>query len=164
MRYPAAELIWEGRIHIGDDPGTFGDASYTGLAGEFPITVYRSDGTGAPADPVLAITAEHVKYYGNGYDGHVVTVTGYREGPAERYHWVEFPIAAARLTADRLEMQLPLGSLPAPIHLSVRVRGDTEITLNENPDRTSALGSLHRREVVPHPIEQPICGSPGSTT
>jgi hypothetical protein len=128
MKYPAAELVWEGRIHIGDEPGTFGDASYSGLASELPVTVYRSGGTGTPPDPILVITAEHVAYYGNGYDGHVVTVTGYREDPAEQYHWLEFPITAARLTADRLEMPLPLGSLPAPIHLSVRVRSDTEIT------------------------------------
>jgi hypothetical protein len=127
MRYPASELIWEGRIHIGDEPGTFGDASYSGLASEFPITVYRFPATGAPADPTLVLTAEYVSSFGNGYDGHLVTVTGYREDPTHQYHWLEFPITTARLTADRLDVSLRLGSLPDPIYLSVRVRGDTEI-------------------------------------
>jgi hypothetical protein len=41
MSNQKSELIWAGRIHLGDEPGVYGDAAYTGLATEFPLTLTK---------------------------------------------------------------------------------------------------------------------------
>jgi hypothetical protein len=38
---PQQELVWQGRLHLGDEPGVYGDAAYCGLAAELPLTVER---------------------------------------------------------------------------------------------------------------------------
>lgn len=43
---PQQELIWQGRLQLGDQPGVYGDAAYSGITAELPMTVYRVD----PAD------------------------------------------------------------------------------------------------------------------
>lgn len=40
------ELVRQGRIHLGDEPGVYGDASYSGLAVDIPLTLQKTDPTG----------------------------------------------------------------------------------------------------------------------
>jgi hypothetical protein len=40
-------FIWQGRIHLGDEPGIYGNANYSGLSMEFPFTIKNFD----PANP-----------------------------------------------------------------------------------------------------------------
>ena len=51
MKNPKDELIWQGRIHLGDEPGVYGDASYSGLCTERPIAVLPFDPTGSEEEP-----------------------------------------------------------------------------------------------------------------
>lgn len=77
MSNQKSELIWAGRIHLGDDPGVYGDAAYTGLVTEFPITLTKC-GTEPQDDISLILSAEDVQVY-EPYPGHQVTVVGYKK-------------------------------------------------------------------------------------
>jgi hypothetical protein len=46
MLSPKPELIWQGRIHLGDEAGVFGDAFYSGLTTELPVTMQKTDPLG----------------------------------------------------------------------------------------------------------------------
>jgi len=72
------ELIWQGRTQLGDEPGTFGDAAYSGLSTEFPLTVRNTGATSAGDVITFFLTAEHVKVF-PGYQGHLVKVFWYKE-------------------------------------------------------------------------------------
>ena len=51
------ELVWQGRLHLGDGPGVYGDASYVGLGVELPLTLRRfPDADGPPAVSMLVET------------------------------------------------------------------------------------------------------------
>ncbi len=56
MKNPQDELIWQGRIHIRDEPGVYGDAAHSGLCTEYPVTAKpfnpRSGKEGAGPLPV----------------------------------------------------------------------------------------------------------------
>ncbi len=56
------EPIWEGRLHLGDDPGIYGDATYAGLVAELPVTLARFPEVGPdePADLHFELTANRV--------------------------------------------------------------------------------------------------------
>ena len=57
----AGMLIWTGRIHLGDDPGVFGDATYAGLQIELPVTLDKFDPKADQADDIcFVIAADHV--------------------------------------------------------------------------------------------------------
>jgi hypothetical protein len=43
---PHAELIWQGRIQVGDEPGVYGDATYSGHMCSVPLTVFHMTGGG----------------------------------------------------------------------------------------------------------------------
>ena len=43
MLSSSPELIWKGRIHLGDEPGIFGDAEYAGISLELPVTLEKTD-------------------------------------------------------------------------------------------------------------------------
>ena len=127
---PQQELIWQGRIHIGDEPGIFGDADYNGIGAELPITVYRSDSTAnKDLQFTLVLDTEHVQTYA-GYPGHEITVTAYEPDPTKPYHSVEHILTQARLvTADNNQklVQVSSGTGPGPFLLTVRLRADTSV-------------------------------------
>jgi len=56
------ELVWQGRIHLGDDPGTYGNASYAGLIVELPVTLrpFAETQEGDPDDINFDLTFERV--------------------------------------------------------------------------------------------------------
>ncbi len=54
------ELVWEGRIHLGDEPGMYGDAGYSGIALEFPLTLRKTDPTG-PDTTTLVLHTQDVQ-------------------------------------------------------------------------------------------------------
>lgn len=124
------ELIWQGRIHIGDEPGVYGDADYSGLSAELPITVYRSDTSNSDENPFkLILETENLETY-TGYAGHEITVTTYEPDPATPYHSVERVLATTRFTTDdsnRKEVDVTPGATPGPFFISVRLRVDTTV-------------------------------------
>jgi len=54
-------FIWQGSVHLGDEPGIYGDSLYSGLSVEFPLTVKAMNPAAPAADKInLEITSENV--------------------------------------------------------------------------------------------------------
>jgi hypothetical protein len=127
---PQQELIWQGRIHLGDEPGIYGDAHYSGIAAELPITVYRLDPTSTQdLHYTLILDTEHVETYA-GYPGHEITVTIYEPDPTKPYHSVERTLAQARLVSgdnNQKLIQISSGIRSGPFLITIRLRGDTSV-------------------------------------
>jgi hypothetical protein len=119
------ELIWQGRLHLGDEPGIYGDASYAGLCGELPFTVTRSDPAGHQFKVVL--TTSDLSTFDN-YPGHEITVISYVPDPTQPFRSIEEVLATARfVSADQNAKQVTVnvGTASGPFRLSVRLRIDT---------------------------------------
>jgi hypothetical protein len=128
MLSPQPELIWQGRLHLGDEAGVFGDAAYSGLSTEMPVTLRKTDSAG-PDTTTLVVDTENVETFA-GYPGHLITVTLYEEDPTRPDHFLETVLATERLTGtdnNHQEITINLAGKPSPMFLSVRIRIDTEV-------------------------------------
>ncbi|MEU4805359.1 hypothetical protein [Actinosynnema sp. NPDC023587] len=128
MLSPNPELVWQGRVHLGDEPGVFGDAGYSGLTVEFPVTLAKLDPTG-PDTTALVVETENVETF-TGYPGHVLTATLYEEDPGRPDHFVPTVLATGSLTGadgNRKELAIDLAGKASPAFVGVRVRVDTEV-------------------------------------
>lgn len=127
---PQSEFIWQGRIHLGDEPGVYGDAHYSGLCAELPITVFRSDPTKLDDLPfTLVFDTEDVAIF-QGYPGHEIVVTAYDPDPAKPFHSIERVLAHARLTSadnNHKEITVQSGATAGPFFVSLRLRIDTSV-------------------------------------
>ncbi|BCY09357.1 hypothetical protein [Actinoplanes sp. L3-i22] len=122
------EMIWRGRVHLGDEPGIYGDASYSGLAVELPVTLVKTDPAG-PDTTVLSVRTEDVQTFA-GYPGHELTVTLFVPDPAQPFHANEVVLTSARLgTADnnRKDLTVNLAGHTAPFFVSFKVEIDTDV-------------------------------------
>ena len=123
------EMVWQGRIHVGDEPGIYGDANYAGLSTEFPMTFTKTNPTG-PNTTTLVLHTNDVQMF-TGYPGHLLTVNLYREDPAQQFHWLETVLTTTRMTSadnNSKEITLNLAGHTSPYFVSLRVRVDTEVT------------------------------------
>lgn len=94
-RVAKGNVIWQGRLHLGDEPGFFGDATYCGVSIELPVELIPyPDRESYPDDVLLILTSEGV-YPDHGYPGHRASVIGYLQSEDR---WVEGPV----LTEERL--------------------------------------------------------------
>lgn len=117
------ELIWAGRIHLGDDPGVYGDAAYAGLCTEFPITLTKF--SPGQDDIEFILTTAEVQVY-DPYPGHKVIVIGYQKIVAsEPPRWEEVELATARIKADTTKLR-PSDTEDIRF-FSIRVRIDTSV-------------------------------------
>ncbi|MFJ3728502.1 hypothetical protein ACIPYQ_38870 [Streptomyces sp. NPDC090045] len=122
------ELIWQGRIHLGDEPGVYGDASYAGLTTEIPLTLQKTDPAGQDSTTLRVVTQDVETF--TGYPGHLITVVLYEPDPAASFHSREVVLATARLTSadgGHKDVLLDLTNRPSPLRVSVRIRVDTEV-------------------------------------
>jgi hypothetical protein len=127
---PQQELVWQGRTHLGDEPGIYGDAHYSGLCAELPITVFRLD----PANPEdipfkLVLETENLETF-NPFPGHAITITVYEPDPTKPNHSIEIILATDRFTSadnNRKEVTINVGNGPGPFRISVRLRIDTTV-------------------------------------
>jgi hypothetical protein len=122
------ELVWKGRIHLGDEPGVYGDAAYSGIALEFPLTLRKVDPTG-PDTTTLVLHTQDVQTFA-GYPGHRITVTAYQPDISNPGHAIETPLTTVTLSsADNNIKEAPinLAGLTSPVFVSVRVRVDTTV-------------------------------------
>lgn len=122
------ELIWEGRQHLGDEPGIYGDAAYSGLALEFPLTLRKTDPVGAD-NTTLVLDTQDVQTFA-GYLGHLVTVTAYQTSLGDPTHATETLLTTVRLTSadnDHKEIVVPLTGIASPAFVSMQVRVDTAV-------------------------------------
>src|SRR5919197_3984742 len=67
-----AESIWQGRIHLGDEPGIYGDAQFSGATAELPITLQATSTTGDGKATIIVQTKDDQTF--SGYPGHSVVV------------------------------------------------------------------------------------------
>lgn len=124
------ELVWQGRLHLGDEPGIYGDAAYSGFATEMPLTVQRLDAS--QTDPTrfkLILETEDLQTF-MGFPGHAITVVIYEPDPNQQLHFVERILAQERFTGsdnNRKEVALNVGNVQGPFRLSVRLRCDTSV-------------------------------------
>jgi hypothetical protein len=122
------ELVWEGRIHVGDEPGVYGDAAYSGIALELPLTLRKTDPAG-PDTTTLVLRTQDVQTFA-GYPGHLITVTAYQPDPNDPTRATETVLTTERLTSadnNRKEIVARLAGLNSPAFVSVRVRADTTV-------------------------------------
>ena len=131
---PNQELIWRGRLHMGDEPGVYGDAAYTGLASELPVRVFRSNPENPYENPFkLILDTENLKTY-DGYLGHKIIVTIYElepaTDPASRTKAIERVLATQRFEDkdnNHKEIDIIPPSVAGPFDISVRLRVDTTV-------------------------------------
>lgn len=122
MKNVKDELIWKGRLHVGDEPGVYGDAPYVGLCTEYPLIIKPFDSTNKKTDVTLLLEAEDVAIYA-GYSGHPVSLNAYEPGSAGK--WKQVSLGTWLLTAK--ELQMKLADLTGHIYLSLQVRVDTTV-------------------------------------
>lgn len=124
------ELIWKGRLHLGDEPGIYGDSAYCGLAAELPISISRSDPTDQSATSFkLLLETEELQTF-VGYLGHAIDVILYLPDPNQPFHSIEQLLAQARFVGtdnNRKEVVVTVGNATGPFRLSVRFRCDTTV-------------------------------------
>ena len=127
---PQQELVWQGRLHLGDEPGVYGDATYTGLASELPLTVARLD----PANPSeprfkIVLDTEGLQTF-SGFPGHSIVVVAYEPDPASPSKFVERILARDVFTGadhDHKEVEVDVNGYAGPFRLSIRLRCDTTV-------------------------------------
>ncbi len=124
MSNQKSQLIWAGRIHLGDEPGVYGDAAYTGLCTEFPITLTKC-GNEPQSDISLILSAQDVQVY-EPYPGHQVTVVGYKEvADSDPPCWSEVEVGVGRMKEDTIRIRID--NTDGLKFFSVRVRVDTTV-------------------------------------
>jgi hypothetical protein len=122
-----AEAIWQGRIHIGDEPGIYGDAQFSGAAVELPITLQHTS-TAGDNKAIIVVDTKDVQDFA-GYPGHAITVILHVVDLAT-FHAREVVLARARLvTADNNHKEIPidLSRFTTPYFVSVQLREDEQL-------------------------------------
>jgi hypothetical protein len=123
------ELVWHGRLHLGDEPGIYGDAVYTGLCTEWPMTFARFDPAElAPGRIVVRLSAEHVIVLDD-HPGHKVTLARYEPGETP-FRWKKVCLDGEidyRLKSDAIELLFDVPGGPEVIYASVRIEVDATV-------------------------------------
>lgn len=123
MRIPTSEFIWQGRLHLGDEPGAFGDAAFAGLAIELPLTLTK---TGATAAASLTVRAENVQVIPP-YVGHVITVVAYENGATTKIGGGLITAPPDNQSPVDVDVALDLSSVSSPVFAGVRIHVDSAV-------------------------------------
>jgi hypothetical protein len=132
MMNPNSTFIWQGCIHIGDEPGIYGNANYAGLSMEFPLTVTNFNPTTPNGDTIkLDFSTENVNVFA-GYLGHLIVVREYSPDPqpGNPFKWKETIIKNTdRITngATSTIVDIPVAGSSDPIYISVAIEIDTDV-------------------------------------
>jgi hypothetical protein len=140
---PKQELVWQGRLHLGDEPGVYGDATFVGINAELPITITMVEQSGSDAIRITLETGAVQTY--DDYPGHHIVIKHYEPDTSQPpNHWKESILWQGRLksTSDnnsseqskqdkhRLEIPIDLSGkakLGKPLFASINVRVDTSV-------------------------------------
>ena len=118
------ERVWEGRLHLGDEPSIYGDAAYAGLAVELPLTLHRMSQAREAGERVeFLLETQDVRVF-DGYRGHRVDIVGFFSDPAAQPEWQGRVLQSGRMTQNGLSLVLE-GEIPS--HVSVSVHVDTDV-------------------------------------
>ena len=130
--HPNSTFIWEGRIHIGDEPGIYGNAYYCGISMEYPLTVKNFNPQTPNGDTIqLEFITENVNVFA-GYLGHLIVVRQYLPDPqpGNLYKWKETVIKNTdRIVnaATTTVVDIIVSGSVDPIYISVAVEIDTDV-------------------------------------
>jgi len=123
------ELVWRGRLHLGDQPGCFGDASYAGLGCTLPLTLTQAGPAeaGAPVPPTgrvtLVLETEHLITQ-DGYPGHEVVVSLFSPDAVDARRWSRKELHREELRGgpeSRIALALPPGLAKAFLAVAIHV-------------------------------------------
>jgi hypothetical protein len=121
-----AEMIWQGRVQIGDEPGVYSDANYCGLATELPVTLSEYS-SGGGVDVTFEIMAEGASNFGAPYPGHKITIFALKQKPGSNPPvWEKTDVGGGVLVSDTTVVQANIAS--GTRHVSVRVEADWTVT------------------------------------
>jgi len=122
------EMVWEGRLHLGDEPGVYGDAAYTGLATDLPVTLTKWAQPNIPDDITFELAANEITIVGH-YPGHLVTVFGYEAippaNPNDPVQWKKIEVGQDRLTTDQITVKTH--DTAGKQYFSIRIEVDTTV-------------------------------------
>ncbi len=126
METDTRQLIWQGRLHLGDEPGIYGDACYVGLGCDLPITVreFEEHPTGAAT---FVLGTENMSTQ-RGYPNHVMQVVCYEETDVVNHYGERVLVETPLVPGDTLieaDLSGVQDKLESARHLSIRVRLDT---------------------------------------
>jgi len=120
----AVDLLWQGRAQIGDEPGVYADAFYSGICVQFPVQLFAHSPTQSDASRVtFIIEVERVQVFDK-YPGHVVELFSHVEDDGRSGFWREQSLASARLKQDRVEVTI---EYPIPTYVSILIKIDTNL-------------------------------------
>lgn len=106
------------------------NAAYAGLGAELPITVERPDPNDTTqTEFTLVLDTDGLQTF-SGFSGHKLDVVLYEADPAVPNHFRERLLASGRFTGadnNQKRVTVPVGSLPGPFRISVRLRADTTV-------------------------------------
>jgi len=88
------DLLWQGRVHLGDEAGVHDDARYGGLCLELPVQLFPFNSKIEEGDITFQVTTEGVQEFA-AYPGHRLEIFGYSEDGANRGHWRRKLLAAS---------------------------------------------------------------------
>jgi hypothetical protein len=158
------DLLWQGRVHLGDEIGVYDDARYGGTRFDLPIQMFPFHSEIKEGDITFLLGLEGLQEF-EGYPGHRFDVLGYLENEQNRGHWLVKPLAESRIKASgetTAEIRLH-GRIPEYISVSIGV--DTDLPPGMYDEiivrRVSMISKTHyglvgfRRhtEVPPHVLE-----------
>jgi hypothetical protein len=120
------DLLWQGRIHLGDEIGVYDDARYSGTCFDLPIQLFPFRGEIKEADITFLVVAEGMQEF-NSYPGHRLAILARLENEGNPGHWLIKPLAESRMKANgEITAEISLrGRVPEYISLLVEV--DTEL-------------------------------------
>lgn len=123
------ELIWRGRLHIGDEPGVYGNASYVGLCAEWPLTLRKFDPESEDAGNVMIRLRAEDAGVRPPFKGHRVSLWRYRPAPTlgNPQAWARTRLAsgaAHRLSGLELGIATQLPGDAPTLHVSLRIETD----------------------------------------
>jgi hypothetical protein len=126
---PQGELVWRGRLQLGDEPGVYGDASFAGLMLSIPFTVYHT-ASGGRSPITITLETEDAKTY-SPYPGHEIALVHHHANTNDPQRWLEQVIATEYLNSNSNNLinfrNVDLASFGETICLSLRIRVDTSV-------------------------------------
>jgi len=118
---------------MGDEPGVYGDAHYTGLCTEWPLTLRKFNPTDNQTGSVqLRLEAENVRIHAPPAQGHPITLSLYtpEPTPSNPYQWKKETLTTGvnRLLSNQVELAITLPADRATSYISVRLEVDTSVS------------------------------------
>jgi hypothetical protein len=120
------EPIWEGRLHLGDEPGVYGNAAYAGLAMELPVTLHPfNTSASVTSDITFQLEANRIKIY-HPYKGHRVSVFAYTmDIGSNPPTWTRRLVTETLM--DQASVDVPVPAVSRERHFSVRIEVATDV-------------------------------------